>query len=593
MRNSFAQLPHEQRVDHLAELNLGLVTYGLTPEESDRVMGQAQAIGFTPLRLTQVVNGVALMIQTEGIELPVGKKMKQERGRVAEELLGRVRLERGENNTMHFFVRGGDDEEVDITDQLAQPDENLLATGTALAGDPMVLGKVLDYVRGYVKDQSTLAVEVNSANQVALRGPKIVMTSDTTEAHQDGRKADKVMPVNSPGLRTHILGEVLRQGQMEQRREELKERFDRREIIATPKFTLEDWPTDPMMTHLRGAIGPVVQEFIDEVNPVCDPKDLKYQALFRLTTFDVPQIFEGGQELEEYLIKNGAYGNWRNILRLDPKFVQQFGVNRDLVRQLVREQYDIIAERIGRSELPIQDIITPSGIFDDPVLVIQKRNNLLFAVREETASAVSAAVPLEFRQVDPRIANAFHRDLHYIHTPRADMAFGLFVQGEELPFSVVALEKIDRPYKQNVLLFQGYDPNQCYDLTRLYSRPGTPGNTSSSIFASTFNYLRANRPDVQGIMSSFMPSYATGISMTSGGFDDPVLVKPLAHRFVEREIEGVPHYEHMTNRRLTGEKGRIVRSRVPLLPTVELLSGLQPPRFPPLPGAKEYMLETF
>jgi hypothetical protein len=70
------------------------------------------------------------------------------------------------------------------------------------------------------------------------------------------------------------------------------------------------------------------------------------------------------------------------------------------------------------------------------------------------------------------------------------------------------------------------------------------------MFTLTFNHLRSET-DTQAVLSAFMPSYATGISMTSAKMDRPVLVKPLKHRFGQAgEHDGVPMYENMTKRRL-------------------------------------------
>ncbi|MFL5658313.1 MAG: hypothetical protein ACJ8CB_29530, partial [Ktedonobacteraceae bacterium] len=127
----------------------------------------------------------------------------------------------------------------------------------------------------------------------------------------------------------------------------------------------------------------------------------------------------------------------------------------------------------------------------------------------------------------------------------------------------------------------------------LYSKPGTPGNTSSSMFSLVFSYLRVNYPEAQAILSSFMPAYASGVSMTSGGFDNPVLVKPLEHTFVERTIDGITCYEHVTNRRMVEAPGKKLWNRFPLLPTIELLSSIQSPRFTPIVGADKWMIEIF
>jgi hypothetical protein len=113
------------------------------------------------------------------------------------------------------------------------------------------------------------------------------------------------------------------------------------------------------------------------------------------------------------------------------------------------------------------------------------------------------------------------------------------------------------------------------------------------MFSLTFNHLH-NETDTQAVLSGFMPSYATGISMTSSKMDRPVLVKPLQHRFVQvGEKDGVPLYENMTRRRLGGMLiGNVIYSKVPLLPVVELMCPIQTPRFSPVAGSESHMLET-
>jgi len=594
--SSYIAQPREERLEQLADVNVGLATYGLPPDEVEAVVGQAQEIGFTPLRWGQVVAVVDHVLKAEGIELPQGKRAKQERGRIVEDVLGKVTLERDTdtNSLRMWYTPEEDADPVDLAEQVDLTDGETQAAVEALSADQMVFGKVLGYVGNYVKSQKGLAVEQTSVGQINIgSGARIVVQGAEVDTRVDTKKADKVVTATSPEtVRTGIMMETVRQAAIGRRRDALREHFQNREILTTPKFTYDNWPTDPLMSHLRATVSPETDRYMAENGVPCDSKDLKYQTLFRLTTHDVPELFEGGQELEEYLIARGVYTNWRNILGLDPEFVSRFRVNSDVLAATIEEQRAVIEHRLEASTLPLDEILRPSGIFAEPGWVIQKKGNQVYAVQEDTATSLSGAQPLEFREVDPELANAFHQDLHYIHTPRADRAFALFVQGEEMPFSVLALEQIDRAYKANALLFQGYDPKKCYDLTRLYSKPGTPGNTSSSMFSLTFNFLRSST-DAQAILSSFMPSYATGISMTSGGMDDPVLIKPLMHRFVGSEVGGQTIYEQMTNRRLAGATGQVVRSRVPLLPTVELMCRIQNPRYQPLPGADTHMLEVF
>ena len=594
--SSYIEQPQDTRLEQLADVNVGLATYGLPPEEVDAVVAQAQEIGFTPLRWGQVVASVDYVLGAEGVELPAGKKAKQERGRIVEEALNKVTLERDtDTNTLRMLYSSEPDAEpIDLAQQVDLSDEQTQARVSELSADQMVFGKVLGYVGNYVKTQRGLAVEQTGVGQINIgKGPRIVVQGAGEGTRVDTKKADKVVTATSHEVvRTGLMMETVRQVANERRRDTLREHYQNRELLTTPKFTYDKWPTDPLMAQLRATVSPITDRYVAENGVVCDSKDLKYQTLFRLTTHDVAELFVDGQELEEYLIAQGAYTNWRNILGVDPDFVRQFQVNPDILAATIEEQRAVIDHRLEDSTLPLDEILQQSGIFAEPGWVIQKKDNQVYAVQEDTATSLSGAMPLEFREVDPELANAFHRDLHYIHTPRADRAFALFVQGEEMPFSVLALEQIDRPYKANALLFQGYDPKKCYDLTRLYSKPGTPGNTSSSMFSLTFNFLRSNT-DAQAILSSFMPSYATGISMTSGGMDDPVLIKPLLHRFVGTEVGGQTVYEQMTNRRLASATGKVIRSRVPLLPTVELMCRIQNPRYQPLPGADTQMLEVF
>jgi hypothetical protein len=80
--------------------------------------------------------------------------------------------------------------------------------------------------------------------------------------------------------------------------------------------------------------------------------------------------------------------------------------------------------------------------------------------------------------------------------------------------------------------------------------------------------------------------------MTSGGFDNPILIKPLKHVFEAREIKGRKVYEHVTNRRQSLSSNDRVYSRIPLLPTVELMAPLKGNRFTRGKKSGSLMLEV-
>ncbi len=588
---AYGSLSREEKRSLIGRKNIGVTASEIDDVTTQSVFAAAQELGFIPIQMDSIFYALSLVLDGEGVSLPVGAKAKQERGTMVANALSSLEIKKELDNFQISLPRNDGTEE--IIQFPEQPSVDTLTQLDMLKSDPMVFGKALGFLKKFLRDNVGLIVDQATPQQFITDGVRIAVGKNPDDVRADTRrKADKtVIRGDNSGVKFGLLRELAFSDVLSTQREALENAIDRREIHLTPRFEMNNWPKDPLMSRLRQIVTIRSSQFVAEHDIMCDPQDLKYQALFRLTTFPIDRIFIHGDKLESYLRLNGNYQNWRNILTTDADLVNRYEVNEDLLNQILLEQNSIIQNRLSKSGLPLDEILTPDGIFAEPGWVIQKRNGKIFAIKEEGAMSLSDKIPLKFEEIDPQIASQIHNDLHYIHTPRVDRAFGLFLEGQDFPFSALAFEKIDREYKQNVLILHGYDPRKCYDLTRLYSRPGTPGNTSSSIFSLAFNYLKSNNPDIQAIMSSFMPSYATGVSMTSGGFDNPVLIKPLSHTFAQQQIEGETVYENLTRRRLEKSDGKIVSSLVPLLPTVELVSALQEPRFPPTKRIRDFMVE--
>ncbi|HYD34489.1 MAG TPA: hypothetical protein VD999_00300 [Vitreimonas sp.] len=593
---TFSRMTKDHKRDNLSSLNIGLTLGDKSKSGSDLKNSMAES-GFAPVLFEDFFLSLAYIIHRDNIELPVGKSKKQERGKICEQILNTLDISVNEKNELKISDKNNSGIDIIGECKTLEAQSRVQEMATTLSEDSMILGRLLSYITDFVDHSQGLIINQKSPDQISINGPKITVVNPDTDnlKPQFMRDSDRIIRSKDPNvIRFGVMREAVQFTSYESRREALADKIDRHEIMLFPKFGLENWPTDYLGSHLREQVAPLVKAFVQYHNLLCDQQDLKYQTLFRLSTFSISEIFENGEELDEYLYKMGAYKNWRNILCLEENFVKKFNLNKSLVTKIIEEQYLLIADRLSKSELPLKEILTPSGIFAEQGWVIQKRNGEVMAIQEEGVTSASMQIPLEFREIDNNWGAQFHGDLHYIHTPRADKAFGLFIQGEEIPFSVLALDRIDRAYKQNTLLMKGYDPRKCYDLTRLYSRPGTPGNTSSSMFSLTFKYLAAHYPEVQGVMSAFTPSYATGVSMTSGGFDNPVLLKPLQHTFIEKMVGDQVCYEHVTNRRLEqAPNHKKLRSKIPLLPTVELFAKLQNPRFEPFKVLEKSMVELY
>lgn len=598
----FFAMDESDQTHRMAGLTIGLVSLSGADAELDIALEQARGLGWTPFRWQNVLGTVVRAIQSENIELRPGRNASKERGLIVNSLLDRIEFdadnEPGRDVRIFFTDRDGVRQEVcqdqHLTDKQVAEAVRALSPDTSIGN--LVFGGIIKRVGDYARRHGGLALGESRVGQIDTGGnPHFLVAPSSQEADlPPSTKHDDIIPAGSPAqVRTALESSIRRHSSLLARRAAIEHMVDEHEITVVPAFTFDRWPSDTLMTHLRKDVGALTDKFMAIEAPLCDDRDLKYQTLFRLTTYGLPEIFENGRGIEEHMFAIGAFRNWRNILRVGAEQTDGLKLNEDLVQQVISEQLEIIRRRLARSELPLEELLVPSGMFAEKGWYIQKKNGDVHAVRDGGVSDMDGVVPLEFRQIDTELADKIHGDLHYIHTPRADMAFGMYVEGDELPFSVLALQRVDRDYKKNAQLYQGYDPDKCYDLTRLYSRPGTPGNASSTMFTLAFNHLRS-MTDTQAVLSAFMPSYATGISMTSSKMDRPVLVKPLQHRFGQvGERNGEPLYENMTRRRLlnTGT-GRLVFNQVPLLPVVELMCPIQSPRFQPVQGAKTRMLET-
>lgn len=358
-------------------------------------------------------------------------------------------------------------------------------------------------------------------------------------------------------------------------------------IKLEKQFDRNNWPTFELMNNVKREVRRIVHEVVGERTVLCDMLDLEYQTLFRLTSLPIEEVFEDGVSLQAYLKDSNAYNYWRDILALDSEKVTN-PIKPQIVRAIVEEQLLIIEERLRNTTLPLDALLSRQDIFAEPDWKLQKYGGTVAAIKVQDGIVVDSRAVL-FKPVDPAYARELHSVLHYIHTPRATKAFGLYLEGDDLPFSVVAFDTIDRPYKKDLLFMHGYNPEKCLDLARLYSRPGTPFNTSSTIFTLAFTYFKENEPEVQAILSAFMPTYAHGMSMVSAGFNYGVLVKEWRHSFAKRRINEQTTWELVTKRR-TDDSQTIINSQWPLLPVFELMASLKAPRFTPFSEIEGMMI---
>lgn len=290
---SFGKLNATAKREQLRRFNLSLTTYGANEQQLQEALRQVYDLGFTPVRLYNIFQGMAWLMHREHITMTPGKKQKQERGRITDEILNRMSFEEGEERSSRIIVRLQDGTKHDVLTEAAKFEEMFANDITQLATDTMILGRVLQRVKNLAKERTLSVFEENIPGQIPVHGPRILLQPAISPANADlRRRADHTVTATEPNvIRFGVLREVVRQGQIDVRRQELDGALARREIITVPKFRLENWPTDALMSNARRQATTVVDAYIARYNILCDPQDLKYQTLFRLTSYEKYQMF--------------------------------------------------------------------------------------------------------------------------------------------------------------------------------------------------------------------------------------------------------------------------------------------------------------
>ena len=272
-----------------------------------------------------------------------------------------------------------------------------------------------------------------------------------------------------------------------------------------------------------------------------DPVDLKYQTLFRLTACPLDTLRCSSERLPQ-------------------------------IKMIIDEQINIAINRNRLCHLPLSKILSPSNILPSASKLYRGLGDSDYIARDADGNQKR----VYFRSVNTEIAHQYFTHLHYIHTPRTNQAWGFFAENDDLPFSLLSTDLVDRNYKQVALRMFGYNPTNCIEYTRLYSCPGAPRNSSSALFSKVNKEIRKQRPYLEAAISSLMPAYSDGASMLTGGFIHSIIKKPLKHSFI-KTIYG---YEYVTKRRADTQQPRTTLSNSwELEPVHELISVFRKPPF--------------
>lgn len=187
-----------------------------------------------------------------------------------------------------------------------------------------------------------------------------------------------------------------------------------------------------------------------------------------------------------------------------------------------------------------------------------------------------------FRPVDLTLGKAYIETFHYLHTARDDdtLVFGAFVDGEEMPFAVVAYAPVGRKYKRNMLKAAGVvDLESTIELTRAWNSEHAPKNTMSLLYA----YAHANiqqiflhdRKQVLTVVTAVNPNLGfKGSAFRAVGFS-LIGHKPTAFYYLSDSSDNRTFTTRRDlaklMKRKSSKKPNHMTAQFPLLPTKELV----------------------
>ncbi len=599
---TYRSMPRNERREISNKENIILIFPDNYPiEQRTQVVYKLGKSGYMPISLRFILSGVSYLALNEHKTIPfpmyqsakdlegLSKKarsnvMGQQTGYI-NDLISRIRVQKDKvHSLVRLYVTNNEGQEVDITEEARN---FIIGTNGDIEkhyANRICFGHAMEELKRFVENNRGVLAIFDSP-WLSRYGPSVrIRTSDTERVYSQELTDEVVVRNTEISGCSGVLRLIVRYGELEARRKVIQGAIDEGNIKLIPTFKKDRWPSHPLITRIKALALPIIADEVKKAGIFCDEQDIRFQTLFRLTTIPLDKLFYQGDELHKALLHQGSYYSWDEIPKINDVLLEQFQLQEDIVRAVIQEQLAIIRTRLKSSNLPLNEILVPVGIFREKDWKVMKEGGDTYAFNEKTKERI----PVKFGPVDNDLAKSFHRDLHYIHAPRCDISLGLFLEDQNLPFSVLSIQKTDRAYKQNVLLALGFDPKYCVDFTRLYNWPGAPFNTSSTIFGCAFQYLEENYPETQAALSAFMPSYTSGLSMISGGFDIPVMVKDSKQIFQSRLLDGKLGWEHLTSRR-RDENVPTIESVLPLLPTIEMLRPIKNPRFEPLLGTKGKM----
>jgi hypothetical protein len=348
----------------------------------------------------------------------------------------------------------------------------------------------------------------------------------------------------------------------------------------------EPWPYNPLTVLIRQYSTQIVIEEIENYalryGFRVSAFDLALQVMIVACSYNPEEIWHCKSQDILIVSELIAKGEAREATEVMERAVGhgQIELNRKLIKEIAGQQI----ERLYRLQTPpFRQSSMLAHTDPDARLTLsrpahpQAYRSSGYAIATEKLSGRKVIL----RSVNLALSKAYAENLHYLHAARDDdeMAFGAFLENEEMPFAWVSYAPVGRKYKQSLLRAAGIDPTASLELTRAWNHENSPKNTMSILYAYAHIILqeiwtKQSNTRIQAVLTAVNPNLGfKGSAFRAVGFglagEKPTfyyyVVDNLGRRsfILRRNLEVLLQHEPMQTKYVT--------SSFPLLPTKELV----------------------
>lgn len=372
-----------------------------------------------------------------------------------------------------------------------------------------------------------------------------------------------------------------------------------------------EWQVNPFLSYIRESGRDIFQaeaELLKEQGVT--EFDVAVQTMMHLSGLPISEVWLSSDPVVLADITNlFQFGNTREAAEQFARAISEgrITLNVDVVSEQAHRQLDRLIVTYARTQVMYEGKVvalpasymgnpdrSPFSASTDPkiskkqsqVIRDPKTNEPMLQVQEN-----GSGKRVVIKKVPKEISDLYGKGFHYLHSGRADeaVAYGAYVEGEDVPFAWVSYSPVDRDYKKDILRHLQVEPHRMLEMTRAWNATWSPKNTMSVLFSFAHDQISAeskrqvddrvlDKP-VAGIVTAINGNLGFRANAFNGVGFETVALKPANFSFY---VEDDGSLTYMSRRQIVRRLGlhstkeldghpRYRANQVPLLPTNEMV----------------------